>query len=242
MSAPPTPLVAGLAAVAALAAGILVGAPVSGAARAQGAAGPAPRTLTVTGSGQVSVAPETATVRLGVQERAASAEEALGAVSAKTDRVVAALRALGLPEATIQTQSLTVFPVQERPDPSGATPPTAYQASSILTIELERVQQAGPAIDAAIGAGANQVQGVQFGLRDEAAARQRAIAAAVRKAQAEAQTLANALGVTLGPVQQATVLDSGAPAIALARAETAAAVRPGEIDVVVQVQVTFVIS
>ncbi|GIW05724.1 MAG: hypothetical protein KatS3mg060_0529 [Dehalococcoidia bacterium] len=234
--------IAGLAAVAALAAGTLVLAPLLGSARAQGTAGVEPRTITVTGSGQVSAAPEIATVRLGVQERASTAQDALGAVSAKIERVVAALRALGVPEAKIQTQSLNVYPVQDRSDPAGTTPPTSYQASSILAIELDSVQQVGPTIDAAIQAGANQVQGVQFGLRDESAARQRAIDAAVRQARTEAQALAGSLGVTLGAVHHSTVLGGASPAVAMVRADTATAVQPGQIDVTVQVQVTFVIA
>jgi hypothetical protein len=128
-----------LAAVAKHAAGVPIGAPFSGAARARGAAGPEPPILTVTGSGQVSVAPEVATVRFGVEKRrrarrrrasrtpldarggeaAAGAEEAPGAVSVTTDRVGAALQAFALPEAAIQTQSLNAFPAPEQPAPSG---------------------------------------------------------------------------------------------------------------------------
>ncbi|MFN8533993.1 MAG: SIMPL domain-containing protein [Dehalococcoidia bacterium] len=197
------------------------------------------RTLTVTGAGQVSVAPEVATVRLGTQSRAATAREAVETVNTQIAAIVAALKSRGVPENRIQTESMNVYPVNERSDQAA---PVLYQASSILSIELADVNEAGPTIDAAVAAGANQIQGVQFGLRDEAAARQRAIDAAVQKAKAEAASLAQSLGVRLGSVRSATIAGGGAPRATFQRADSAAAIQPGQIDLTVQVEVIFDIS
>jgi hypothetical protein len=70
------------------------------------------------------------------------------------------------------------------------------------------VKTLGPALDALVTAGANQINAISFSLRDPkpllAAAREQAVADAI----ARAQTLTKAAGVTLGPIL--TIQEGGA--------------------------------
>jgi uncharacterized protein YggE len=113
------------------------------------------------------------------------------------------------------------------------------------------MDQVGPAVDAGLGAGANQVEGVSFGLRDELAARQQALAQAAAGARQKAQALATALGVQLGELLEAA--EGGAqvvvPRFAMARMaseslamDTTTPVSPGQITVEATVTVTYRIA
>ena len=107
----------------------------------------------------------------------------------------------------------------------------------------------GPAIDAAIGAGANRVLGVNFRLQDDLDMRRRALGQAIREAQQKAETMAEALGVPLGPVLE--VREGGvsvqpirySTGAAMMRAEVTGAsatpVQPGRVTVRASVQVRY---
>jgi uncharacterized protein len=170
---------------------------------------PPPPSLAVEGNGQVRVAPDEATVRLGVVAQDASARTAQEKANRISNAILAAVEKLGVDRKDIQTSQLNLNPLyaQARPDPnSGAeTEPriTGYQASSSVIIRLDQLDQIGRVVDAGLAAGANQIEGVTFGLRDDRPARQRALEAAVQQARAKAQTFATALGVKLGEVLEA---------------------------------------
>jgi hypothetical protein len=72
-----------------------------------------------------------------------------------------------------------------------------YRASNTVTIRVEDLTRVGAVVDAALGAGANQLEGIGFGLDDDQAAREDALRAAVEEARSKAQVMAVALGVEL---------------------------------------------
>lgn len=161
--------------------------------------------LTVSGSGEARVAPDLATVRLGVIAQAATARAAQEQVSRTAGAVLDAIRKLGIKDEDIQTSGLSLSPLysQGRPgseEESRAPRITGYQANNSVTIRVEDLTKVGPVIDAGLSAGANTLDGVDFGLRNDEAARAQALADAAGKARAKAQTLAKALGLTLGNV------------------------------------------
>ena len=72
-----------------------------------------------------------------------------------------------------------------------------------MRVRLTDIARVGPVLNAALGAGANRLEGVEFSLEDDGALRREALAQAVTEARGKAEAMAAALGVALGPVQNA---------------------------------------
>lgn len=157
--------------------------------------------LTVSGSGQARTTPDEATVRLGVVGQARTAREAQEKVNRTASAVLDAIRKLGVPADHIQTSGLQLNPqyTQGRTEIEAQQPPriAGYQASNDVTIRLEDLSKVGPVIDAGLAAGANNLNGVEFGLREDEKARADALTDAVREARGKAEALARALRVRL---------------------------------------------
>lgn len=212
--------------------------------------------ITVSGTGEVRQTPDEATVRLGVTAQADDAAAAQREASETANRILAAVAALGVEESAIQTSRLVLDPVYSQPGPEerrGDRPYepriVGYRASNVVSVTLDDLDRVGPVIDAAVGAGANEVQGVDFRLRNDQAARQRAVANAIADARGTAAAMAAALGVELGPVLEAR--EGGAQVyyptmdVRAFRAEAAMAappptpVSPGEVEISARVEVTY---
>ncbi|HEX2224065.1 MAG TPA: SIMPL domain-containing protein [Thermoanaerobaculia bacterium] len=164
--------------------------------------------LSVQGTGDARVTPDEATVRLGVFAQRPTAREAQDQVSRTGQAVLEAVRRLGVRPEQIQTSELSLGPVYDHQE--GREPRVSgYTASNVVSIRLEDLDQVGPVVDAGLGAGANRLDGVIFGLRDDAAARASALTAAVSKARAKADALARALRVRL--VEIVEVTEGGIP-------------------------------
>jgi len=156
--------------------------------------------LTVSADGEARVAPDVATVRLGVSAQAKTAREAQGQVNQAAGAILEAVRKLGIPADHIQTSELNLGPVygQGRPDREPQEPQiVGYQASNVVSVEVDQLDKVGPVIDAGLGAGANRLEGVVFGLRNDRQARAAALTQAVEEARAKAEAMAAALKVRL---------------------------------------------
>ena len=154
-------------------------------------------TLTVAGTGQARVAPDEATVRLGVLAQGATAREAQNQVNRSAQAVLDAIRKLGIPPERIQTTGLSLNPQYAQGKPDQGPRITGYQASNTVTVLVEDLSKVGPVIDAGLTSGANNLDGVDFGLRNDDAARAAALTGAVQSARVKAEALARALKVKL---------------------------------------------
>ncbi len=159
--------------------------------------------LTVAGTGEARVAPDEAIVRLGVFAQAPTAKAAQDQVNRIANAILAAVRSVGVPADQIQTQELTLSPVYSQGRPTGEPQEpqepriVGYQASNVVAVRLDKLDQVGPVIDAGLGAGANRLDGVSFGLRNDEKAQAEALTRAVEAATIKANTLARALRVKL---------------------------------------------
>ena len=157
-------------------------------------------TLSVSGSGEARVAPDEATVRLGVVAQAPTARAAQEQVNRAANAALEAIRKLGVEAKDIQTSGLSLSPLysQGRPGEEQQAPRiTGYQANNTVTIRLEDLSKVGPVIDAGLNVGSNTLEGVVFGLRNDEAARAAALTDAVREARGKAEAIAQALKVRL---------------------------------------------
>jgi uncharacterized protein YggE len=200
-------------------------------------------TLNLSAYGESRVAPDMATINLGVIGEAPTAAAALSANSTKMNKVMAALKKGGIAERDIQTSGLNLNPqyVYQQNEPPRLT---GYQASSQVTITVRDLTKLGPGVDATVGAGADQVNGISFGLADPTEAENAARLEAVKALTAKADLYAKA---TQHKVLRLVSMSEGGgyspappppmPYMTMARAEKADAtsVAPGELRVRVDV-------
>jgi uncharacterized protein YggE len=207
---------------------------------------PPSRTLTVSASADVPAVPDQGVVQLGATTRGSTAQSAMAQNNDIMSKVIAALKQLGIPDMNIQTSQLSLSPVYEQPTPETANMPPrliGFDATNIVSIILTDPTKIGPAIDAGIAAGANQIQGISFRLSDDQPFRLMALQQAGGRAKAKAEALAAGLGVTLGDVDAVT---EGTPAVptpvyagAAPSAATPTPVSPGQVMVHVDIQVRY---
>lgn len=170
---------------------------------------PGPPVVSTSARGEVKVVPDRASITVSVQSRAASATEAATENARKQTAVIAALRALAIPDSQISTQNYTMTP-ETRYDKDGQAPRiVSYLVTNSLAVELADVSKVGRVIDASLNAGANQVSSVDFFTSRAGQLYLRALAAAVGNARAEAEAMARAAGGRLGPLIEMTNNDGG---------------------------------
>jgi len=157
---------------------------------------PASRLITVTGSGTVSAVPNQAAFTFGVSAQGSTAADALATDSSRMQKLIAALRGFGIASDSLQTSSVSLSP---RMDDSGNTV-VGYSASNSVTVTVKSIDRAGPLVDAAVVAGANQVDGPNLTVSDQSALYKKALAGAVADAREKAQALAAASGLHVGAV------------------------------------------
>ncbi|OLT14483.1 hypothetical protein BJF78_19060 [Pseudonocardia sp. CNS-139] len=200
---------------------------------------PAPAVITTRGTGIASGTPDLLTVTLGVQTRDRSAAAALDANNTRTTALLDVLRAAGVTGPGLQTTGLTVHPTYDQTGSRIA----GYEVSNTVTARLTDLAAAGAVLDRAAEAAGDaiRVQQVGFSLDDESPVRAAARADAVRRAVDQAEQVAEAAGVTLGPIRAITERPAEQPGpfpqAADAYARAAVPLEPGttELSVVVEV-------
>lgn len=182
------------------------------AAGAQDPARPMIPQIVTTATGEARVAPDRATIMIGVQSRATTAAAAATQNSQRQRAIIDAIKARGVPAEQIATSNFNVIP-ETRYDREGQAAPrtTSYLVVNTVTVELRRIDQVGPVIDAALAAGANQINSLTFGVTNPDSARRIALSQAVAKSRADAEVMARAAGGSLGPLIELNAMDQYVP-------------------------------
>jgi uncharacterized protein len=199
--------------------------------------------ITTRGVGTVAGTPDTLTVVLGVQTRAASAADALADNNTRATGLLDVLRSRGVAENDLRTSGLQIFPTFES---DGRI--SGYEVTNEVTATLRDVAGAGALVDAAAQAAGDavRVRQITFGIDDDAQPRAGARADAVRQAVTQARQLADAAEVGLGPILSIMELAEGQPPVPITRDSAAAQasipIEPGTQDVSVTVEVVHAVS
>ncbi len=151
-------------------------------------------TLNLSAYGEVKAEPDMASISLGVQTEASTAAKAMADNARRMSQVVAALKSAGIDAKDIQTSGLNL---NAQYDYQPNLPPKlrGYQASNQVSITVYDLGKLGPTLDAVVAVGANQINGVSFGLKDPQAAEDAARVKAVKALQTRAQLYAGATGL-----------------------------------------------
>lgn len=213
---------------------------------------PAPQmaTLSVSAEGRSLRAPDLAEVSGGVVTVAATASAAMTANAEAMSRVVAAVRKAGIAERDIQTAGISLQPqyryLQNRPPEL-----TGYQAANTVNLRLRKLADAGRLLDTLVSVGANQINGPNFRVEDDNAARDEARVAAVATGRARAELYAKSAGVRLKrllTLSENAAYEPGPPRPVMMRQMAADAesaptpVAPGEVTLTVTVNLTYEIE
>jgi uncharacterized protein YggE len=156
------------------------------------------------GEGVVSIHPDQMRINIGVTTQAASAQEAGDRNATRVAAVLEALRQLLGPNADLKTINYSVSPNYRYPTGGGQPEITGYTASNIIEVTSADLSLAGRVIDAAVGAGANNITGLRFGLKDPDPARREALRLATQQARSHAEAIAQGLNARLGAVLAAS--------------------------------------
>jgi uncharacterized protein YggE len=201
-------------------------------------------TITVTGTGTVTMAPDEVIVYLAVQTTSDDAETAQQINAEKMEKVIMALQDAGIAKDDMETAGYSIYPVRDyygvypvsEPEDPGIT---SYVVSNQLKVSMKDIYNVGSIIDTAVAAGANEVNSISFTLSDETRqkAREQALKNAVKSAELDADALAVALGVRITEAVQASTsggsFASPVPAVeyAVADSRSSTPIQPGDVSV-----------
>ncbi len=218
--------------------------PASGSAQTQ------PRTLTVSGAGQISLKPDIATIYIGVHTETASAAESVSENNVKTQALISALKAAGVDANDIQTMNFSIWQNSQY-GPDGKVTSTNYAVDNTVYLTIRNLDKLGDLLDTAVRAGANNINSIQFDVADKTQALSDARNEAVKTAQTQASELAAAAGVTLGNIQSIQYYDAsptpmfqgkGMGGGGAANVEMAVPINPGQMQITVTVTIAYEIK
>lgn len=210
-----------------------------------------PPTLSLSGHGDVSVAPDMAVINSGVVSEADTAREALDANNEAIAKVIAALKEAGIEAKDIQTSGFRVQPRYQRSQDGkdNAIPRiVGYSVNNSVTVVVRDLTMLGAVLDKSVTVGANRIGGIDFQVSDADKHLDEARALAMKDAIRKANIYADAAGIALGPIQ--TISESGGyrpvakADMAMMRADAAPSVpiEAGEQLLSVEVHVSWDIS
>jgi len=175
-------------------------------------------TISVTGQASESVTPDLASIQLGVDTQAKSAQNATSQNAQEMNATIAAIENLGITTSEISTSSFTISPIYNNTGPSmgdggSSNELLGYEVSNRILIQTTQLGLVGNILDAAVGAGANRVDDVSFTLspQKEQEVKDTLLENAILDAQSRAQKALSPLGQKITGVQTVTLSELNVP-------------------------------
>lgn len=150
--------------------------------------------LSVSAAGQAESRPDRAQFQAGVETIARTAREASTANARKIDKIVTALRGMGVAERDIQTRAVSIQRITYGPRNG------QFQAANVVEVTLRDPAKAADAVTAVSEAGANILSGPNLSMTDPEATANLAYADAYKAARARAEAYAKAAGMEVSRV------------------------------------------
>ncbi len=206
------------------------------------------RSITVTGSGAISVKPDLAVITVGVQTRRAKAEAAQKENAAQMEALTKAIKGAGIADADLKTSNYSIYEDVSYDYEKNSRKVNGYVVSNNMTIQVRDIAKVSGIIDLAGQSGANNINGIYFTVADESKYYNEALKAAVKNAKGKGDVLAVAGGVAIGQVLQMAEASYGGGIIMkseAARDMAAGAATPieaGSMEITANVTVTYAIQ
>lgn len=162
-----------------------------------------PPSITVNGEATISAEPDQAQIDIGVVTQSRTAPEASKENAERLTRVLAEIKKLLGKDDEAKTSGYSLTPTYRYPQ-GGKPEIVGYTASNTVRIKSGRLDQVGRLIDAAMQAGANNVNRLVFTLKNEQAAQLEALRTASAKAKVKAEAIAGSLGLKIVRISSVT--------------------------------------
>jgi uncharacterized protein YggE len=203
--------------------------------------------ITVSGKGEVDAPSDTGFLTMGVQVTATTVEDARNRAAAAADAVIKSVKSNGVDQEDIKTAHL---PIQPQYDYKSGNEPriTGYLVTNTIEAKVRKLDNFSKIVDDAVKAGGNdaRLQGIRFGIEDDAKLLEQAREAAMEDAKKKAEQLAKAGGVSLGKPLAISDMSTPSPLFETAKtaqsagaADIATPIEPGTGTVVVQLSVRW---
>lgn len=204
---------------------------------------PGPPVVVTTGEATIKRAPDRVWVTIAAESRARTPREAQKLNADAMSAVMQKLKGAGLPADSIRTTTYDLQPEFDYHD--GRQTLRGYVARNAIEVRLDQVERAGEILDLTVGAGATNVSGLRFDLKDRAGVEREALALAVADARARADAAAAGAKMTVGGVlkieERRESMPDPRPVMLAMQREMASAqppITPGELEIRVVVTLT----
>ncbi len=168
-------------------------------------------TIKVMGESVITANPDRCIIVLAIETQGEDSQKVVTENAKLADRVINALKSEGLNEKQVKTGNYSLHSYTDRITTKNNEQEQVirYRAYNSVTITFDKVDQAGKVVDVATKAGANNVQSIQFELKDNQAATLQALQSATRQAKAKAQAIADSADVKLLGIKSITEESAG---------------------------------
>lgn len=207
------------------------------------------RTITVNGTGALSVPADQATIYIGIETMNKDAHEAERENAVIAKKIQDNLLAYGINQDKITTDHYSFYPVYNN-DTGKRNTITGYTVNNSVSVTIDNLTKVSDIIDSSIRLGANKINSIQFSVKSTDTLRHKALQLAVQNAKAKAQTMADSLSkkiINVVSVAEGSTAISGLRAnkFALSSAGAFDATTPiqsGNVDVNANIEITFEIQ
>lgn len=156
-----------------------------------------PKSISVTGNGEVTVTPDIVYLYLGVLTEKSTTIEAQNSNTTAINNVIAAIKKEGLKDEDIKTNDYSIYPKYDYDKNTETSILVGYRVSYTLKVTVKDISNAGKIIDNAVAAGANISNSISFGISDYEKYYNQALLNALSNAQSKAQTISGFLSIKL---------------------------------------------
>ena len=163
--------------------------------------------ISVSGEGIIETSPDRATISVGVVSRDKDAAKVQNNSARISTEIINSVVALGVERKNIRTGNYN-FRQIFRTDNNGKNIFDGCEVTNSVTIFVDDVKLVGRVIDAALSHGANEINSLQFGLKDKKNFQTEAIKLAIRDAKLKAEIVARELGKNIIGVKNVSVNSS----------------------------------
>jgi uncharacterized protein YggE len=165
--------------------------------------------ISVTGKGEAVTVPDVGLLSFSVVETGKTVKEAQDKATNKTNGAIDALKALGIAEKDIKTESYNSYPKYEYSQnmicANGYCPPSkqllvGYEVSESISVKIRKTDNAGNVLTKIGSLGVSNFSGLSFVVDDMTSVQAEARDKAIQDAKDKAVKLSKSLGVKLGKI------------------------------------------
>ncbi|MBU2634517.1 MAG: SIMPL domain-containing protein [Nanoarchaeota archaeon] len=157
------------------------------------------KTIDVTGSSTISKLPDKAILSIGVETQGENANSAENENTVITNNIYDSLESLGLTSEDYKTQSFNIYPNKDWENNGEIL---SYTVNHMILIDTDKIDLIPEILDLVVDAGANNIYGIDFTLKEETKelAKAEAYEKATEYARIKAESIAKGLGVEINDI------------------------------------------